>query len=238
MEALTVARNHPTTPAAAILTSLEASGVPVGTRPVDPGGVIYSSGDADRFLFFALEGLVRVHRTYGGVRDGRRLPTEATMYLAGGGEVFGNPELREGGTHEDSATALTRCRVAVVRKDALGQHLRRDQRCALALLEAYSVWARRGERAATRLLIRETRGRLADLLLELSARFGGPVSGGIYVGLRLTHKQLARMVACTRESVSKEMALFGREGATENRGRGRIVLLDRPGLAGTAEHGK
>lgn len=240
MEALTDAKTRPTTPmtpAAAVLTSLEAAGVPVGTRLLDPGGDVYHAGDADRHLFFALEGLVRVYRTYGGARGGR-LPTEATTCLAGGGEVFGDPDLRGSGAHEDSAAALTRCRVALVRKDALGRHLGRDHGCSLALLEAYSTWAWRRERAATRLLARETRGRLADLLLELSDRFGRLVPGGVYVGLRLTHEQLARMVACTRESVSKEMALLGREGAIETRGRGRVVLLDQRGLAGATEPGK
>ena len=224
----------PMTPAAAVLTSLEAAGVRLMDRLVAAGGTVYDAGDADRHLFFALEGLVRIDAAYGGASDGRRTPKEATTCLVGGGEVFGDPDLPGGGTRRDSAAALTPCRVALVRKDALVRHLGRNHGCALALLGAYSAWAERRERATARLLARGTRDRLADLLLELADRFGERVAGGVTVGARFTHEQLAAMVACTRESVTKEMALLKREGATETRNRGRIVLLDQRALAEAA----
>jgi DNA-binding transcriptional regulator YhcF (GntR family) len=56
--------------------------------------------------------------------------------------------------------------------------------------------------------------------------------------LRLTHQDLAGMVACTRAAVTKEMSLFRRAGLIEaRRRRGCIVLLDEPRLVDVARAG-
>ncbi len=44
--------------------------------------------------------------------------------------------------------------------------------------------------------------------------------------LRLTHQDLAGMVACTRAAVTKEMVRFRRAGLIEAWERGCIVVLD------------
>lgn len=223
---------RPEAPASVVLESLKEAGSTVDARGIGAGELIYAAGDLDRHLFFALEGLVRVYVAYDGVAGGPR--KEATTCLRGGGDVFGEPDLDKGGVHNDSARALGPCRIVLVRKDVLKRHLRRDHGCALALLRAYAAWAEQRERTGRRLLARETRSRLADLLLNLSDRFGEHVAGGVAVGARLTHHQLATMVASTRESVSREMSLFEREGTVETRSRGRIVLINQRRLTEAA----
>jgi len=47
--------------------------------------------------------------------------------------------------------------------------------------------------------------------------------------VRLTHQDLANMIASTREAVSKVMSEFQREGVIENRNR-RIAILDSTAL--------
>ena len=48
--------------------------------------------------------------------------------------------------------------------------------------------------------------------------------------VRLTHQDLANMIASTREAVSKVMSEFQRDGSTEVQNR-KIVLLDKRALA-------
>lgn len=218
--------------ASTVLASLEKAGSPLDVRGFGPRELVYAAGDLDRHLFFAMEGLVRIYVSYDGVFG--KAPKQATTCLRGGGDVFGEPDLEDGGVHDDSAAALGFCRIVLVRKDVLRRHLEQDHGSALALLRAYTGWAEQRERTSRRLLTRETRSRLADLLLDLSDRFGEHVAGGVAIGARLTQQQLATMVASTRESVSREMVLFEREGAVETRSRGRIVLLDQRRLTGAA----
>ena len=160
---------------------------------------------------------------------------EATVALPGEGGIFGEPSLRPSGGHRDCAEALTDCQVARVNKAALEGHVSRDPACALALMVAFCKWAQQREQVVALLLPRGVRSRLAALLLALADRFGEEAQPGgqsVAIGMRFTHQRLAEMVACTREAVSKEMAVFEREGHIETRNRERrIVLLDRRRLA-------
>ena len=143
------------------------------------------------------------------------------------GNIFGEPAPRSRGAHRDSAQAASACRVALVDKSALEDHMQRDPGCALALIIAYAQWVQRNARAMARLVPRDIRPRLAASLLELADRLGEPTEGGVVIGVNLIHQTLAEMVVSSREGVSKEMARFRREGVIEPRGKGRIVLLDK-----------
>src|SRR5919112_3507671 len=84
--------------AAFVVGRLEEAGVPVARRNYAAGELLYASGDPDRYLCFLLEGQVRVYKPYGAFK-------EATVALVGEGGLFGEPSLRPGGGHRDSADA-------------------------------------------------------------------------------------------------------------------------------------
>lgn len=187
-------------------------------------GDIYTRGDPDRYLYFLVEGVVKLYKRYGAHK-------EAVVTLLEEGSVFGEPVPQARGTQRDSAEAFVACRVAVVAKEALEYHVRRDPRCALALLTAYAQWVQRREWAIARLVPWGIRPRLVASLLELSDRFEEPTESEVAIGVHLTHRMLADIIASSRVGVSKEMARFRREGLLETRRKGCIVLLDEPRLA-------
>src|SRR3712207_7277224 len=81
----------------------------------------------------------------------RRRPPRSTLFpYTTLFRSLGEPGLHKEEAHRDSAEALTPCRIATVGKAALRGHLRRDPRCALALLVAYARWIQR-DRKSTRL---------------------------------------------------------------------------------------
>jgi CRP/FNR family transcriptional regulator len=73
--------------------------------------------------------------------------------------------------------------------------------------------------------------RLANLLPILARKFGerGEDGSGIIIDLRLTHQDLAAMVASTRESVTKVLNEMRNRGVVEIEG-GRITLKDYAAL--------
>jgi CRP/FNR family transcriptional regulator len=216
-------------PVAFLLSSLEKAGMPIAERCFDAKETIYIRGDPDRHLYFVTEGVIKLYKSYGGHK-------EAIVTLLEEGNVFGEPTPQPGGVHRDSAEAASACRVAMVGKAALKQAVQRDPRYALALLVAYAQWVQRQERAMERLVQRDIRARLAASLLELADRLGEPTEGGVVIGVHLIHQTLADMAVSSRVGVSKEMAGFRREGLIEPRGKGRIVLIDRPRLSEIAQH--
>jgi CRP-like cAMP-binding protein len=209
-------------PVAFLLWSLEEAKVRIAERRYEAGETIYYRGEPDRYLYFLTEGVLKIYKSYKGHK-------EAIVALLEDGNVFGVPDLRARGAHRDSA--VLRSRIAAVDKVALGDHVRRDPKCALALLIVYAQWVQRRERTAVRLAHWHTRSRLASVLLELADRFGEPRKGEVAIEMRLTHLMLAEMTASSRVGVSKAMARFRREGVINKRGKSQIVLLDRPRLA-------
>jgi CRP-like cAMP-binding protein len=170
------------------------AGVPVIERSYAPGEQVYLRGDADRGLCFLLEGTIRLYKVYGSFQ-------EATLGLLEDGGLFGEPSLQPEGRHRDSAEAVSYCRVIRAPKGPLEAHFRRDPLCRAALIRALGEWAEERETAVARLQARRIGGRLARLLLELAGRFGRETDRGTVGWMRLTHQDLARMIACARGRV-------------------------------------
>ena len=100
-------------------------------RRLEHGETIYGRGDPDRHLYFLVEGVVKLYKSYRGHK-------EAIVRLLEEGNVFGESAPRSEGIHHDSAEAASACRVAAVGKAALELHVQQDSRCTLALLVAYT----------------------------------------------------------------------------------------------------
>jgi CRP-like cAMP-binding protein len=199
----------------------------VGVRPVErhfkAKDVIFAPGDPDDRLYFLLEGTVRLYKLYGDYK-------EATTALLKEGGVFGRLSLVEGCWQDNFAEAVTDAQVASVQKSMLTETIKRHPELALKLFASFSERLRQSDEVIESLLHREVSARLMTLLLNLSERFGETNGVGTRLGVRLTHQDMANMIASTREAVSKVMSEFQRDGTIEVQNR-KIVL--RPELAKT-----
>src|ERR687898_190578 len=217
-------------PVAFVLWSLEEAKVRIAERRYEAGETIYYRGEPDRYLYFLTEGVLKIYKSYGGHK-------EAIVTLLEEGNVFGVPDLRARSAHRDSAQAVVRSRIAAADKVALVHHVRRDPKCALALLIVYAQWVQRREQTTVRLAHWHTRARLASVLLELVDRFGEPREGEVAIEIRLTHLMLAEMSASSRVGVSNEMARSRREGVIKTQDTSQIALLDQLRLAQITQNG-
>jgi CRP/FNR family transcriptional regulator, global nitrogen regulator len=157
---------------------------------------------------------VRLYKIYGDYK-------EATTALLKDGGVFGKLSLVEGSWQDVFAEAVTESRVAGIQKASLERVIKSDPEFALRLFSSLSERLRQSDEVIESLLHREVSTRLATLLMNLSDRFGE--EDGTLIGVRLTHQDLANMIASTREAVSKVMSEFQREGLIEVRDR-RIAI--------------
>jgi CRP/FNR family transcriptional regulator len=206
------------------LDDFERAGVRVAVRRYATRDLIFAPGDPDGQLYFLLDGTVRLYKIYGDCR-------EATVALLTDGDVFGELGLEGTTRQRDFAEAIAASQVAVVRKPGLTEAVTRRPEFALKLLSSFSRRLGRSEETIESLLDREVSTRLATLLSHLADRFGEPDGSAAVLNVRLTHQDLAHMVASTREAVSKVMSEFRRDGLIEVRGR-RISVsprLARPG---------
>src|SRR5215213_1318221 len=211
-----------------VLEDFEGAGIRVAERRLAAKDLIFAPGDPDDQVYFLLAGTVRLYKIYGEFK-------EATVALLREGDVFGELSLEETSRQNAFAEAITPARVAVVRKTVLNEVLNRRPTFALRLFSSVSERLRQSDETIESLLDREVSARLATLLSHLGDRFGEPDGSGTVLKVRLTHQDLANMIASTREAVSKVMSEFQRDGLIESRNR-RIVIVDHDALAEHASH--
>jgi CRP/FNR family transcriptional regulator, global nitrogen regulator len=206
------------------LDDFEKVGVRVVERRFKAKDVIFTPGDPDDRLYFLLEGTIRLYKIYGDYK-------EATTALLKDRGVFGKLSLVEDRWQDVFAEAVTDVRVAAVQKSTLTEVIKRRPEFAMKLFAFFSERMQQSDEVIENLLHREVSTRLATLFLNLSDRFGEDNGAGTMLDVRLTHQDLANMIASTREAVSKVMSELQREGSIEIQNR-KIVL--HPKLAKTS----
>jgi len=205
------------------LDDFEDAGIRVVERRFSSRDMIFTPGDPDDQLYFLVEGTVRLYKIYGDYK-------EATTALLKDSGVFGKLNLVEGRWQDVFAEAVDEVRVASVQKAALTEVIRRRPDFAMKLFASFSERLRQSDEVIESLLHREDSTRLATLLLNLGERFGEANGSGATLDMRLTHQDLANMIASTREAVSKVMSEFQRDGSIEVQNR-KIVLVNKEALS-------
>ena len=210
-------------PAGFGLKDFEKAGLRFVERRFAPKDTIFTPGDPDDQLYFLLSGTVRLYKIYGDYKEA------TTAFLKDGG-IFGKLDLVEGRWQDVFAEAVTESRVAGIQKASLERVIKSDPVFALKLFSSLSERLRQSDEVIESLLHREVSTRLATLLLNLGERFGEDNGVGRLIDVRLTHQDLANMIASTREAVSKVMSEFQRDGVVESRNR-RIAIVNGDALA-------
>ncbi len=193
-------------------------------RQYGRGEIIYGEGQACDGLYVLLRGLVKLSRPYhlGG--------KEAILRLAGPWDVLGHPAFGAETVREARAEAMTACEVVKVPRVFVERALRRHPEAALTLTALLGLELGRREEWAGCLVPYRAEAKLAGLLPLLARRFGRRTDAGTVVLPRLTHEELAQMVATTRESVTKAVNDLRRRGVLGYE-RGRVVILEPGSLA-------
>src|SRR3989337_1986968 len=187
------------------LKDFEEVGLRFVERRFGPKDTIFTPGDPDDQLYFVLSGTVRLYKIYGDYK-------EATTALLRDGGVFGKLSLVEGRWQDVFAEAVTDVQVAGVQKATLTEVIKRRPEFAMKLFSSFFERLMQSDQAIESLLYRQVSARLATLLLNLAERFGEEDGSGTLLGVRLTHQELANMLAPTREAVSKGISRVQQQG--------------------------
>lgn len=201
---------------------LAEMGIATADRVYAPGDDIYREGEYGDALYVVVSGVLKLFRPYSGSK-------EATLRLLRPWDIFGHIAFAGETKQRAYAEAVTECTVTKVPKVFVERAIRQEPRVAFKIMTLLELRLVQYEELVKCLLPRETEVRLANLLPILSQKFGERNGNAVTIGLRLTHQDLAAMVASTRESVTKVLnEMRSREIIDiEN---GRITLKDYPAL--------
>lgn len=186
-------------------------------REYRPGEFIMLEGDHPDGLFYVQAGRVRLSRTG---PDGR----EQVLATIGAGENFNAVPLFDGHPNPATARAMSPVQCLVLPRAALFGLIRRRPDLALALLRELAGELRGLVALVEDLAFRSVRERMARQLLREAAEGSAA----------LTHQELAERVGTVREIAGRALRQFAHEGLIRLK-RGRVIVLDKQGLARVVE---
>lgn len=205
-----------------LLDLLAEMGIATADRAYSPGDAIYREGEYGDALYVVVSGVLKLFRPYSGSK-------EATLRLLRDWDIFGHIAFAGETKQRAYAEAVTECTVTKVPKVFVERAVRQEPRVAFKLMTLLELRLVQYEELVKCLLPRETEVRLANLLPILAQKFGESSGNAVTIGLRLTHQDLAAMVASTRESVTKVLNEMRNREIIEIEG-GRITLKDSRAL--------
>jgi CRP/FNR family transcriptional regulator len=198
-------------------------GIATADRTYRPGDAVYRQGEYGDALYVLVSGVMKLFRPYSGSK-------EATLRLLTSWDIFGHLAFAGEARQRAYAEAVTECRVTKIPKVFVERAVKQEPRVAFKIMTLLELRLVQYEELVKCLLPRETEVRLANLLPILAQKFGDRQAGVVTIDLRLTHQDLAAMVASTRESVTKVLNEMRNRDLIEV-DAGRITLKDWRALA-------
>jgi len=187
-----------------VLADLELA---TSTITLPAQAALFNLGDDARCLFLICSGYLKL--TAGRVNDRQMI-----VRIAGPGSVLGLYAVLSHGVYEVSAESLTTAQLRPVERDRFLGFLRTHKEAQMRAVQCICQEYRFALQDACRIALSETvAARLGRLLLELSHQIGESVNDGAYrFPLLLTHEEMASMTCTTRETVTRTLSQFRKEG--------------------------
>jgi CRP/FNR family transcriptional regulator, cyclic AMP receptor protein len=171
------------------LRTLASRGQP---RRYRKGTLLIQEGDFGDTLFIVLAGRVKAYSS--GSRD-----REIVYGVYGPGEYLGELSL-DGGPRSASVVTLEPTSCVVVTRKALQEHIAANPEFAFELLARVIRRARLATQSARSMALLDVYGRVSECLKQLAVV---QADGSSLIVERLTHRDIAERVGCSREMVSR-----------------------------------
>lgn len=198
-------------------SEMDAMAAAAPMKSYGPGELVYTPQQPLETLFILKKGRIRIFRVS---PDGRALTTA----IIDPGTIFGEMIIVGQQMHGSFAEALDEVIVCVMSKADVRRLLLGDSRIAARISETLGRRLGEIEQRLSDAIFKSVPERIAGTLVTLS----GPPSSrprGRGLQVKLTHEQLAALAGTSRETTTKILNEYARQGLV-SLGRGRIHILD------------
>jgi CRP/FNR family transcriptional regulator, cyclic AMP receptor protein len=188
----------------AVLADLE---LVTSTISLPSQAALFTQGEEARCLYLICGGYLKL-------TAGRPQDRQMIVRVAGPGSMLGLYAVLSHGLYEVSAESLTPAQLRPVEKERFLTFLRNHKEAQMRAVQCICQEYRFALQDACRISLAETvAGRLGRLLLELGHQIGEEGNeGGIRFPLLLTHEEMASMACTTRETVTRTLGQFRKDG--------------------------
>lgn len=185
------------------------------------GDIIVHEGDPIESIIVVRTGRIKTYRS---TSDGE----QHVLDVLHDGQALWHGLFLDKRTYVYSVSCLTPVRLCLIHRADVEQMLANHPDVAMGLIRMVCTELERAEERIMMLSIRDPRRRLAEYLLARDRSCTGPE-------IHLKLDDIASSVGLRPETVSRNIARFDREGLVRRMGRGRLLVLDREGLARVSE---
>ena len=200
-------------------------------RSLERGDMLYLAGDIEGRVHVVRHGLLKLATCD---HEGRT----TTLALAAPGDFVGETAAVDGGEQPFDVIAITRCELIGIDTELFLDVTTKNADASLELARVIACRTRWIAATASERTTNDVPARLAARLLELAELLGRMRSGTIEVDLPLTRTDVGQLAGMCRESASKTLSSFTREGVLEYRGNKLRIFrpdaLERIRCAGRA----
>ena len=184
------------------------------------GTIIVNEGDPIESIIVVRSGRIKTFRSSA---DGE----EYVLDVLHDGQAIWHGMFLDDHTYTYSVGCLTPVRLCLIHRADVEQMLSNHPDAAMGLIRMVSTELAAAEERVMMLTIRDPRRRLAEYLLLRNRKCAGPE-------IHLKLDDIANSIGLRPETVSRHIAQFDREGLVRRTGRGRLLVVDRAGLAAAA----
>lgn len=188
----------------------------------ESGSIVVHEGDPIESIIVVRSGRIKTYRTTPGGK-------EYVLDVLHDGQALWYGMFLKDHIYHYSVECLTRVQLCRIHRADFETMLANHPSVALGLIRMVCTELDRAEEKTMMLGIRNPRRRLAEYLLLRDHSCVGPE-----INMRL--EDIANSVGLRPETVSRHVAQFVREGLVKRVGRGKLLVLDRDGLAEVAHH--
>jgi len=186
------------------------------------GALLFMEGEAARGVHILCQGQVKLLTTNS---DGKTF----ILKIAQSGQVFGLNSIVTGRPHEVTVETMQPSQIAYVSREDFLRFIKENAEACLRVVQqlgqechsAYEVIRSLG-------LASSVSEKLAKFLVGWSAE-GRESDGAVRVKLALTHEELAQLIGCSRESVTRTLSDFKRQRLVELNGS-TLLVWNKAGL--------
>ena len=168
---------------------------------------LFSQGEEARCLYLICGGYLKL-------TTGRPQDRQMIVRVAGPGSMLGLYAVLSHGVYEVSAESLTAAQLRPVERERFLMFLRSHKEAQMRTVQCICQEYRFALQDACRISLAETvAGRLGRLLVELGHQIGEEAEEGSFrFPLLLTHEEMASMACTTRETVTRTLGQFRKDG--------------------------
>lgn len=186
------------------------------------GTVIFMEGDPGEAFYFVKSGKVKIYKTSA---DGR----EHIFTIISEGGVFAEVTLFNNMPYPASAEVLEDSEIGMIKNKDLENLIKQNADIAFQIIKVFSKKLFQSQQKVKELALGDTYGRTAQTILKLAKEHGVKTADGIQLKLDISRQELANMIGTARETVSRALSQFNKEGSIDIKGK-KMTIKDEAKL--------